>query len=220
MKILVVEDETKLNENIVEELRDRGYAVDFGFDGEDGEKLARINGYDLIILDIMLPKRDGLTVCQNLRAHGIQTPVIFLTARDTTEDKIAGLNIGGDDYLVKPFSFDELLARMRTVLRRTPQLTGDVLELDDLRLDTRSQQVWIKKKKLDVTLREFGLLELLLRNRGAVVTREDILSHVWDRFHDEFSNVVNVHVKNLRKKLPKEYAQRIETVWSKGYRLV
>lgn len=220
MKILVVEDEPKLNENLVEELQDRGYAVDFAFDGEEGEDLARINGYDLIILDIMLPKRDGLIVCQNLRAHEIETPIIFLTARDTTEDTIAGLNAGGDDYLVKPFSFDELFARMRTVLRRTPQLIKDVLELHDLRLDTRSQQVWIKKKRIELTLREFGVLELLLRSRGAVVTREEILSRVWDRFHDEFSNVVNVHVKNLRKKLPKEYAERIETVWGKGYRLI
>jgi len=174
----------------------------------------------LIILDIMLPKRDGLTVCQNLRGSGIQTPILFLTARDTTDDKILGLDLGGDDYLVKPFSFEELVARVRTLLRRTPQLTPDVLELDDLQVDTRAQLVNVGGKKIELTLREYGLLEYLLRNRGLVITREDVLSHVWDRFHDSFSNVVDVHLKNLRKKLPKNYAKRIQTVWGKGYRIL
>ncbi|HBK35160.1 TPA: DNA-binding response regulator, partial [Candidatus Uhrbacteria bacterium] len=196
------------------------YAVDFSFDGEEGEKLAKLEGYDLIILDIMLPKRDGLTVCQNLRGSGIQTPILFLTARDTTDDKILGLDLGGDDYLVKPFSFEELVARVRTLLRRTPQLTPDVLELDDLQVDTRAQLVNVGGKKIELTLREYGLLEYLLRNRGLVITREDVLSHVWDRFHDSFSNVVDVHLKNLRKKLPKNYAKRIQTVWGKGYRIL
>lgn len=220
MKLLVVEDEPKLNKGLVEGLKQRGYAVDFSFDGEEGEKLAKLEGYDLIILDIMLPKRDGLTVCQNLRGSGIQTPILFLTARDTTDDKILGLDLGGDDYLVKPFSFEELVARVRTLLRRTPQLTPDVLELDDLQVDTRAQLVNVGGKKIELTLREYGLLEYLLRNRGLVITREDVLSHVWDRFHDSFSNVVDVHLKNLRKKLPKNYAKRIQTVWGKGYRIL
>ncbi|HCB56054.1 TPA: DNA-binding response regulator, partial [Candidatus Uhrbacteria bacterium] len=202
------------------EFWDSPYAVDFSFDGEEGEKLAKLEGYDLIILDIMLPKRDGLTVCQNLRGSGIQTPILFLTARDTTDDKILGLDLGGDDYLVKPFSFEELVARVRTLLRRTPQLTPDVLELDDLQVDTRAQLVNVGGKKIELTLREYGLLEYLLRNRGLVITREDVLSHVWDRFHDSFSNVVDVHLKNLRKKLPKNYAKRIQTVWGKGYRIL
>jgi DNA-binding response OmpR family regulator len=220
MKILVVEDEPKLNKNIVGELRDRGFAVDFAFDGEEAESLSRMNRYDVIILDIMLPKRDGITVCTNLRKRNIHTPIIFLTARDTTEDKIVGLDSGGDDYIVKPFSFDELFARIRTVLRRSPQATSDVFELDELRLDTRTQNVSINKKRINLTLREFGLLEYFLRNKGAVVTREELLEHVWDQFHDPFTNVVNVHIKNLRKKLPDAYAKRIETVWGKGYRLV
>lgn len=220
MKILVVEDEPKLNKGLVIGLQNRGYAVDSAFDGEEGEKMARINDYDLIILDVMMPKRDGLEVCRALRASGLQTPVLFLTARDTVEDKITGLNFGADDYLVKPFSFEELVARIRALLRRSPQTSGDILTLGELHLDTRAQKVFIKNKNIELTLREYGLLEYLLRNSGAVVTREDILTHVWDRFFDSLSNVVDVHLKNLRKKLPKEYAKRIETVWGKGHRLV
>ncbi|HCC22073.1 DNA-binding response regulator [Candidatus Uhrbacteria bacterium RIFOXYC2_FULL_47_19] len=220
MKILIVEDEPKLNAGLVTGLQNRGYAVDFAFDGEEGEKMARMNEYDLIVLDIMLPKRDGLEVCRSLRANGQQVPVLFLTARDAIEDKIIGLNLGGDDYLVKPFSFDELVARIRALLRRSPQTVGDILSMDGLKLDTRSQTVIVNGRAIDLTLREYGLLEYLLRNQGAVVTREEILTHVWDRFYDSLSNVVDVHLKNLRKKLPAAYAKRIETVWGKGYRLI
>jgi len=220
MKILVIEDEPKLNKGLVIGLQNRGYAVDFAFDGEEGENMARVNAYDLILLDIMMPKRDGLEVCRSLRAFGVQTPILFLTARDTVEDKVAGLDLGGDDYLVKPFSFEELTARIRTLLRRSPQVTGDILSLNELQLDTRLQTVMLKGKPVNLTLREYSLLEYLLRNKGAVVTREDILTHVWDRFFDSFSNVVDVHLKNLRKKLPSAYAKRIKTVWGKGYRLV
>jgi len=220
MKILVVEDEPKLNKGLVSGLQNRGYAVDYAFDGEEGEKMARLNKYDLIVLDIMMPRRDGREMCRNLRAGGVQTPVLFLTARDTVEDKISGLDLGADDYLIKPFSFDELAARVRVLLRRSPQAVGDTLALGGLRLDTRSQTVSLNGKPVDLTLREYGVLEYLLRNKGAVVTREDLLSHVWDRFFDSFSNVVDVHLKNLRKKLPREYAKHIETVWGKGYRLV
>ncbi|MFH2062649.1 MAG: response regulator transcription factor [bacterium] len=220
MRILIVEDEPKLNDGLAVGLRNRGYAVDSAFDGEEGEKVARMNEYDLIVLDIMLPQRDGLEVCRSLRAHGRQMPILFLTARDAVEDRVSGLDLGGDDYLVKPFSFDELMARIRALLRRPVQTVSDVLELDELRLDTRSQAVSVGGKSVDLTLREYGLLEYLLRNQGAVVTRDDILTHVWDRFYDSFSNVVDVHLKNLRKKLPKSYAKRIETVRGKGYRLV
>lgn len=219
MKLLVVEDEPKLNEGLVHGLQQRGYAVDSALDGEEGERLARLNGYDLIVLDIMLPKRDGLAVCRNLRAQGLDVPVLFLTARDATRDKIEGLDIGGDDYLVKPFSFDELAARIRTLLRRPKKILGDVLRLDGLELDTRGQHVTADGKEVPLTLREYGLLEYLLRHQGEVVTQQDILDHVWDRFFDSLSNVVNVHIKNLRKKLPKKYAKRLQTVWGKGYRL-
>lgn len=220
MKLLIVEDEPKLNRGLTEGLQERGYTVDSAFDGEEGERLARVHSYDLIVLDVMLPGKDGIEVCKDLRLANIQTPILFLTAKDAVADKITGLDAGGDDYLVKPFSFDELVARIRTILRRTPEVKSDILELDDLRLDTRSQRVTINDKELELTLREYALLEYFLRNKDAVVTREDILSNVWDRFFDSFSNVVDVHLKNLRKKLPKEYAQRIQTVWGKGYKLV
>ncbi|MEN9582716.1 MAG: hypothetical protein RL641_670 [Candidatus Parcubacteria bacterium] len=220
MKILVVEDEPKLNKSLVEGLQKRGYAADFAFDGEQGEQLAKYGNYDLIILDIMMPKRDGIAVCRNLRLQGFKTPIIFLTAKDEVDDKIVGLDGGADDYLVKPFAFDELIARIRALLRR-PQITqSDILILDELTLDTKTQTVTVEEKPIELTLREYGLLEYFLRNKGAVITRDDILEHVWDRFHDLFSNVVDVHLKNLRKKLPYKYARRIKTVWGKGYKLV
>ncbi len=220
MKLLVVEDEPKLNKGLVLGLQARGYAVDFAFDGVEGENMARGNDYDLVILDVMMPLRDGFTVCQNLRTAGNNVPILFLTAKDAIDAKVEGLNLGADDYLVKPFSFEELVARIRTILRRAPQVVSDVLTLGTLKLDTRSQTLTVDDKPIELTLREYGLLEYFLRNQGAVVTREDILTHVWDRFFDSFSNVVDVHLKNLRKKLPKAYAKRIQTVWGKGYRLV
>ncbi len=219
MKLLVVEDEPKLNRAIVQGLVQRGYAVDSALDGEEGERLARLNGYDLIVLDIMLPKQNGLVTCQNLRTHGVKTPIIFLTARDQTEEKVEGLDSGADDYLVKPFSFDELHARIRSLLRRPPLTQHDILTLDDLELDTQAQKLTVHEKEIELTLREYALLEYLLRNRGKVITRQDILDHVWDQFFDSFSNVVDVHLKNLRKKLPSFYAARIKTIWGKGYRL-
>ncbi len=220
MKLLVVEDEPKLNKGLVLGLQARGYAVDFAFDGVEGENMAKGGDYSLIILDVMMPNRDGFTMCQNLRAAGHNVPILFLTAKDAIDAKVEGLNLGADDYLVKPFSFEELVARIRTIMRRTPQVVSDVLTLSNLKLDTRSQTLTVDDKPIELTLREYGLLEYFLRNQGAVVTREDILTHVWDRFFDSFSNVVDVHLKNLRKKLPKAYAKRIQTVWGKGYRLV
>lgn len=219
MKILVVEDEPKLNRGLVEGLKSRGYTVDSAFDGVEGESLARLHTYDLLILDVMMPKRDGFELCRNLRLAYIQTPVLFLTAKDAIEDKVHGLDLGSDDYLVKPFSFDELAARIRALTRRKPALVQNTLSLDQLLLDTVSQKVTIEKKDIPLTLREYGILEYLLRHKNAVVTREDLLSNVWDRFFDSFSNTVDVHVKNIRKKLPKAYAKRIETVWGKGYRI-
>ena len=219
MKILVVEDEPKLNKGLVQGLQQRGFVVDAAFDGEEGEKLARLNVYDVIILDVMMPKQDGFTVCRHLRAAGKMTPILFLTAKDTVADKVGGLDLGADDYLVKPFSFEELAARLRTLMRRPTQVISDVLELDELRLDTRGQRLEIKGKEIALTAREYGLLEYFLRNKGKVVTQQDILDHVWDQFFDSFSNVVNVHIKNLRKKLPNAYANRLKTIWGKGYRL-
>jgi len=220
MKILVVEDEPKLNKGLVHGLQLRGYAVDSAFDGEEGEKMARWNSYDLVILDLMMPLRTGIEVCKNLRASGKTLPILMLTAKDAVEDKVTGLDVGADDYLVKPFAFEELIARVRTLLRRPPLSSSDILQLDELYLNTRSQTLTVENEGLDLTLREYGLLEYFLRNKGAVLTREDLLEHVWDRNFDSLSNVVDVHLKNLRKKLPKNYAKRIKTVWGKGYRLI
>ncbi|MCE9642997.1 MAG: response regulator transcription factor [Candidatus Andersenbacteria bacterium] len=219
MRILVVEDEPKLNKGLVKGLQNKGYAVDFAFDGLAGETLARKQAYDLIILDIMMPRRDGITVCNNLRTSGIETPILFLTAKDEIADKVEGLNIGADDYLVKPFAFEELFARIKSILRRPKQVVPDILKLEKLTLNTKAQQLTINNKIIPLTLREYSLLEYLLRNEGAVITREDLLDHVWDIFYDSQSNVVDVHVKNIRKKLPTAYAKRIETIRGKGYRI-
>jgi two-component system copper resistance phosphate regulon response regulator CusR len=173
MKILVVEDEPKLNKGITDGLTARGFAVDSAFDGEEGEKMARWNQYDLIILDVMMPKKDGFEVCRSLREKGTTTPIIMLTAKDAIRDRVMGLNDGADDYLVKPFAFEELVARIRSLLRRPALSENDVLELDELKLDTRSQKVTVEQKEIGLTMREYGLLEYLLRRRGEVLTRDD-----------------------------------------------
>lgn len=220
MRILFIEDEPKLRRNVAEGLTARGYTVDTAENGKIGEQLARETTYAVILMDIMMPEQDGITTCRSLRAKGISTPIIMLTARDAVADKIAGLDEGADDYLTKPFSFDELTARIRAVIRRQPEVKSDILTYHDLTLNTRTQIVTAGNKKLNLTLREYGILEYLLRNQGAVITREDILSNVWDRFYDSLSNVVDVHVKNLRKKLPPIYEKRLRTVWGKGYQLI
>lgn len=220
MKILIVEDEIKLNKALSTGLQNHGYAVESAFDGEEGEKMARINSYDLILLDVMMPKRDGIEVCTNLRKAGKKTPILMLTAKDAIEDRVNGLDAGADDYLIKPFAFEELLARVRTLFRRAPLTATDTFDLDDLHLDTRTQRVTINSKELELTLREYALLEYFLRNKDTVLTRGDLLEHVWDINYDSMSNVVDVHLKNLRKKLPKTYAKRIKTIWGKGYKLV
>lgn len=239
MKILIVEDEIKLNKALSTGLQNHGYAVESAFDGEEGEKMARINAYDLILLDVMMPKRDGVEVCTNLRKAGKKTPILMLTAKDAIEDRVNGLDAGADDYLIKPFAFEELLARVRTLFRRAPLTTTDVFTLDGLTLDTRTQKVTYKiagntstrdaknsdtkesaEKEITLTLREYALLEYFLRNKDTVLTRGDLLEHVWDINYDSMSNVVDVHLKNLRKKLPKIYAKRIKTIWGKGYKLI
>ena len=219
MKLLVAEDEPKLNKALSIGLRAQGYCVDQTYDGEEAERFARTRSYDVIILDIMMPKQDGFKTCERLRQQGVQAPILFLTARDAVEDRVAGLRKGGDDYVIKPFSFDELAARVEALHRRASGGVGDLLRLDELQLDVQTHRVVIAQTPLELTVREFGLLEYLLRHPRSVVTREELLTHVWDEFYDGLSNVVDVHMKNLRKKLPKAYAKRIQTVWGKGYRL-
>lgn len=218
MRILLVEDEPKLNASIKKGLQQKGYAVDNAFDGEEGQMFAESEDYDLIILDILMPKRDGLEVCKNLRAQGILTPVLFLTAKDALEEKVEGLDVGADDYLVKPFEFAELLARIRALLRRPRVALSVMLQVGNLVLDTQAQLVTVDGKRIDLTLREFHLLEYLLRNKNKILSREEILEHVWDMNFDSFSNTVDVHVKNIRKKLKGEYATHLETVRGVGYR--
>lgn len=218
MRILLVEDEVKLNQSIKKGLEQKGYAVDSAYDGEQGELLAESENYDLIILDILMPKKDGLTVCRNLRSHGIHAPIIFLTAKDSLTDKITGLDSGADDYLVKPFEFTELLARIRALLRRPKTALPVVLSVKDLTLDMEKHSLKIKNREIKVTLRELHLLEYLLRNKNKVVTREELLEHVWDVNFDSFSNTVDVHIKNLRKKMKGEYAEKLETIRGLGYR--
>jgi DNA-binding response OmpR family regulator len=203
MLILVVEDEEKLARALSRGLQREGYAVDYVLDGSKARNRLRSRGddYDLIILDWMLPGVDGLTLCREARARGQSVPILMLTARDETGDKVAGLDGGADDYLVKPFAFDELLARVRTLLRRPARVLPPVLRHGDLTLDPAGRTVELAGRSLDLTTREFALLEYFLRHRGEVLSRERILDHVWDSEYDAFSNVVDVHVKNLRKKL-------------------
>ncbi len=218
MRLLVVEDEPKLNFLIKKGLQQKGYAVDSAFDGVEGQLFAENEVYDLIILDILLPKNDGMAVCKNLRTLGITVPIIFLTAKDALEDKVLGLDSGADDYLVKPFEFTELLARIRALLRRPKASLPVLLASGALTLDTGAQTAKINDRKVPLTKREFRLLEYLLRNKNKVLTREQILDHVWDMSSDAYSNTVDAHVKNLRRKLKGEYAKRLETVRGVGYK--
>lgn len=218
MRILLVEDEQKLNFSIKKGLQQKGYAVDSAFDGQEGEMFAENEDYDLIILDVLLPKKDGYTVCRNVRSYGIHAPILFLTAKDSIEEKIEGLDAGGDDYIVKPFEFSELVARIRALLRRPKETLPTILLSGDLSLDTTQQKVMLGEKEIVLTLREFQLLEYFLRNKNKVLSRGEILDHVWDMTNDAFSNSVDVHVKNLRKKLKGDYAKHIETVRGIGYR--
>ncbi|MCL4360595.1 response regulator transcription factor [Patescibacteria group bacterium] len=218
MRLLLVEDEAKLNFSIKKGLEQKGYAVDSAFDGEEGELFAKNQDYDLVILDILLPKKDGLTVCTDLRHAGVHVPILFLTAKDALEDKVVGLDSGADDYLIKPFAFTELLARVRALLRRPKTVLPAVLKSHELTLDTAAQTVQIGRSEVSLTRREFQLLEYFLRNKNTVLTREQILDHVWDMAADTFSNTVDAHVKNLRKKLKGAYAGYLQTVRGMGYR--
>jgi DNA-binding response OmpR family regulator len=222
MRILIVEDEEKLALSLKKGLEKEGYAVDYIMDGEAGERRIVINhkDYDLVILDLMLPGKDGFQICRSVREQQITTPILVLTARDATDDKVAALDAGADDYLVKPFSFEELMARVRALLRRPEQALPNQLVVRDLILDTTTRKVTRKGKELNLTLKEFNLLEYLMRNVDQVLTREQILDHLWDFAFDSFSNVVDVHIKNLRKKIDGNYNEKLlETIRGVGYRI-
>jgi two-component system OmpR family response regulator len=220
MRALVVEDGSKMAALLRRGLQEEGFAVDVAANGEDGSWLGAENDYDVILLDVMLPDVDGFEVCRRLRAADRWAPILMLTARDGVQDRVAGLDAGADDYLTKPFSFDELFARVRALLRRGPSERPPVLAVGDLSLDPATRRVSRGDEVVDLTPKEFGLLELFLRHSGEALSRTRILEHVWDFAYDGDSNVVDVYVRYLRQKIDRPFGRRsIETVRGVGYRL-
>ena len=220
MRVLVIEDERRLAQIIKRGLVEEGYAVDLAFDGEEGKFLAETEDYDLIILDLMLPKIDGLEICRELRSKGIKTAILILTAKTTLDDKVAGLNSGADDYLTKPFAFLELSARVAALIRRNHRIAKPVLTTKDLTLDPAKHSVIRGGRKIKLTPKEFAILELLLARRGEVVSRTVLTEHVWDYNFDGMSNVVDVFVASLRKKIGDTGKKRIiQTVHGIGYQI-
>jgi len=218
MRILIVEDEKKVAGFIRKGLEEETYAVDVAYDGEEGFHLADMNQYDMIILDLMLPKMDGLEVLTRLRDKKVSTPILLLTAKDAVEDKVTGLNKGADDYLTKPFAFSELLARIRSLLRRGQAETQTELKVGDLCLNMVSHKVSRNGEEIELTGKEYSLLEYFMRNEGKVLTRTMIAEHVWDYNFDTFTNVIDVYVNHLRKKIDKKYpAKLLHTLRGVGY---
>ncbi|OGM74511.1 DNA-binding response regulator [Candidatus Woesebacteria bacterium RIFOXYB1_FULL_38_16] len=220
MRILLVEDELRLSNITKKGLLEEGYAVDVAYDGEEGQYLAESEEYDLIILDIMLPKIDGLTLCRSLRGKNIKTPVLMLTAKTTIEDKVAGLDSGADDYMIKPFSFLELRSRIQALIRRSKQESAPILKVDDLVLNPIKHTLTRGEKNIILTPKEFSILELLLRHKDEVVTRTMITEHAWDYNFDSMSNIVDVFVASLRRKIDNNSQKKlIHTIHGVGYRL-
>lgn len=218
MRVLLVEDYPPIRESVGQMLSESGFAVDLAEDGEDGLWHAQSGEHDVIVLDIALPKRDGLAVLRELRNAGHQTPVLLLTARDTVRDRVGGLNLGADDYLVKPFALDELLARVRALLRRKYASAGALLKIQDLELDTVARSVRRAGRRIDLTAREFALLELLALRTGQIVSRTEIWTHVYDFASTVESNVVDVYIGYLRKKLELPgHTRLIHTRRGQGY---
>ncbi len=222
MRILIIEDEFHLAQALARGLRQQGYAVDVALDGAEGLDLAMVNEYDLLLLDLNLPEIDGLEVCHHLRAERPELLILMLTARDRLRDKIAGLDQGADDYLVKPFHFEELTARIRALLRRDLRVREPIHQVGDLKLDPAGQVIWQADRRLELTQKEYGILAYLMRHAGEVVSQEDLLEHVWDTAVNPFTKSIRVHVNALRRKLdddPKK-PRYIETVVGQGYRLL
>jgi len=220
MRILVVEDEKKLANLLARGLREEGYAADLADRGEEALWMAHAVSYDAIVLDVMLPGLDGFAVCRRLRQEGVWSPVLMLTARDEVDDRVVGLDAGADDYLTKPFSFEELLARLRSLTRRAPVERPPVLAVGGLRLDPAAHRAWRGDTELDLSAKEFALLELFMRRPGAVLTRGRLLEGAWDIAFESRSNVVDVYVRYLREKIDRPFGcDSIETVRGVGYRL-
>lgn len=220
MRILLVEDEPRVAKFVARGLREQAYAVDVTGNGDDALYRSSINDYDAVILDVMLPGRDGFAVCRELRASGLHIPVLMLTARDAVEDRISGLDTGADDYLTKPFEFGELLARLRAVLRRGHDVRPITLSVADLLIDTRGQQVWRTGHQIALTTKEYALLEYLTRNAGRLIGRAEIAEHVWNESFDPFSNLIEVYINRLRRKVDEPFErQLIHTRRGAGYML-
>jgi two-component system, OmpR family, response regulator len=220
MRVLVIEDEPKMAALVARGLREEGHAADVASRGEDGLWMANSAPYDAIVLDVMLPGLDGFATCRRLREQGTWAPVLMLTARDAVTDRVAGLDAGADDYLVKPFSFSELLARLRALVRRAPGERPTQLEAGDLRLDPAARRVWRGETELELSAKEFALLELMLRRRGHALSRSQILEGAWDLGFESRSNLVDVYVRYLRDKIDRPFGREsIETVRGVGYRL-
>ena len=218
MRILIVEDEKKVAAFIKKGLEEETYAVDIATDGEEGFHLGEQNQYDLIILDLMLPKINGLDILSRLRSQKIDTPILLLTAKDSVEDKVEGLNQGADDYLTKPFAFSELLARIRVLLRRGKAESKTILEIADLTLNLVSHKVSRGNEEIELTGKEYSLLEYFMRNQEKVLTRTMIAEHVWDYNFDTFTNVIDVYVNHLRKKIDKNFSNKLlHTLRGVGY---
>jgi DNA-binding response OmpR family regulator len=222
MRILIIEDEEKLAESLKKGLERSGYATDYLLDGETGERRIELyhKDYDAVILDLMLPGKNGFEVCRSIRQKGFTLPILILTARDMSEDKILALDSGADDYLVKPFSFEELLARLRALLRRPTASLANELVMGTIVLKIAEREVYQGQEKVDLTLKEFELLHYLMRHPGEALSREDLYLHLWDFADNAMSNVIDAHVKNLRRKLGgRDKATTVETVRGVGYRL-
>ena len=218
MRILVIEDEKKIADFIKRGLKEEGYAVDTARDGEEGCFLAKTNDYDLIVLDIMLPKMDGISLCRKMREEKINMPILMLTAMGAVKDKVTGLDAGADDYLTKPFAFEEFLARIRALLRKKDLPETAKLLIEDLELDLVTHKVIRANKEIPLTGREYALLEYLMRNIGTVVTRTMISEHVWDINFDTFTNVIDVYINYLRKKIDEGNKKKlIHTLRGRGY---
>lgn len=219
MRILVIDDEKEVRATLTRRLRAECFAVDVAADGAEGSYMARTNPYDLIILDNLLPKKTGSFVCEDIRNTGCSVPILVLSVLGDTKQKIDLLNAGADDYLIKPFSFDELLARIHALMRRPAVVEHEILTLADLAIDTRQQSVKRGNHHIYLTRKEFMLLEYLLRNRGNVVSRSMIMEHVWDMASDPFSNTIESHVLSLRKKIGDREKSLVVTVPGRGYKV-
>jgi DNA-binding response OmpR family regulator len=220
MRVLVVEDSRRLAGIIRRGLLEEGYTVDNAYDGEEAQYMAETSPFDLIVLDIMLPKKDGLAVCRDLRAKGVNAPILMLTAKDSVEDKVTGLDSGADDYLVKPFAFSELLARLRALLRREVLPRVQKFQVGDLTLDPQSREVWHDGARLELTAKEYAILEYFMRRPNAVVTRTMLGESVWDYEFDGLSNIIDVYIRRLRQKVDRDgQPSLIQTVRGAGYRL-